>query len=448
MAQRGQRMWLGGVGHGPPNLTSCYTSPEMTYIPLPPTPDDSEKAARLATMKRRATGLLVVVSVIFVAARLLEGRHPWLGWVRATAEAAMVGGLADWFAVTALFRYPLGIPIPHTAIIPTRKERIGRSLGNFLQSYFLRRDVLERRLAGLGLARRVVTWASLPENASRIARQVAQGLARAAEVMPDDDVKSGLHSTLVARGRNVHVAPLIGQALLLVAADNRHQRLLDRVLELVQRLLTENRAMIRDRIATESPWWVPTAVDEKLYEKLVNGTERIIWEVATQPDHQLRRQFDRILGEYVEGLRDDPEVIAKAERMKERLLEQPVVEELAGALWDTARKALVRYASPDAGAPQPLERGIITAAEAALHNEALLAEIDESIHGVILGAVEQYRHEIAAVIERTVAEWDPNDASRRIEIAVGRDLQFIRINGTLVGGLVGLLLYALSGLIG
>ena len=419
----------------------------MTYIPLPPTPDDSEKAGRLAIMKRRATGLLVLVTIIFVAARLLEGRYPWLGWVRATAEAAMVGGLADWFAVTALFRYPMGIPIPHTAIIPTRKDRIGRSLGNFLQSYFLRRDVIERRLAGLGLARRLVTWTAQPANATRIARQVAQGLARAAEVMPAEEVKAGLHNTLVARGRKVQVAPLIGQALLLVAADNRHQRLLDRVLELVQRLLTENREMIRERIANESPWWVPTAVDEKLYEKLVNGTERIIWEVATQPDHQLRRQFDRILGEYVENLRDDPEVIARAEHMKERLLEQPVVEELAGTLWENMRNSLLRHAAADAPPPEALERGIVTAAEAALTNEALLAEIDESINGVVLAAVEQYRHEIAAVIERTVAEWDPEDASRRIEIAVGRDLQFIRINGTLVGGLVGLLLYAFSGLI-
>ena len=420
----------------------------MTYIPLPPTPDDSEKAERLAVMKRRATGLLVFVTVVFITARLLEDGYPWLGWVRAMAEAAMVGGLADWFAVTALFRYPLGIPIPHTAIIPTRKERIGRSLGNFLQSYFLRRDVLERRLAGLGLARRVAAWAAVPENAARIARQVAQGLARAAEVMPADDVKTGLHNTLVARGRKVQVAPLIGQALLLIAADNRHQRLLDRVLELVQRLLTENRELIRERIATESPWWVPTAIDDKLYEKLVNGTERILWEVATQPDHQLRRQFDRILGEYVENLREDPEVMAKAESMKERLLEQPVVEELAGALWESTRKALVRYASPEADAPLPLERGIVAAAEAALTNDELLAEMDQAIHNVVLGAVEQYRHEIAAVIERTVAEWDPADASRRIEIAVGRDLQFIRINGTLVGGLVGLLLYGLSHLIG
>lgn len=419
----------------------------MTYVPIPPTPDDSEKAQRLAVMKRRATGLLVLVTVVFIVARLYESRNPWLGWIRAMAEAAMVGGLADWFAVTALFRYPMGIPIPHTAIIPTRKERIGRSLGSFLQNYFLRRDVLERRLAGLGLARRIMTWTTQPANASRIAQHLAQGLARAAEVIPADEMKAGLHNTLVAQGRKVHVAPLLGQALLLVAADNRHQRLLDRVLELVQRLLTENRELIRQRIATESPWWVPTAIDDKLYQKLVNGTERIIWEVATQPDHQLRRQFDRILAEYVEGLRDDPDVIGKAERMKERLLEQPVVEELAGALWESTQRALVRYASPDAGAPLPLERGIITAAEAALRNDTLLAEMDEAINKVVLGAVEQYRHEIAAVIERTVAEWDPKDASHRIEIAVGRDLQFIRINGTIVGGLVGLLLYGFSHLI-
>jgi len=419
----------------------------MTYVPLPPTPDDAVKVERLAVMKRRATGLLVVMTVVFVVTRLLESRYPWLGWIRATAEAAMVGGLADWFAVTALFRYPLGIRIPHTAIIPTRKERIGRSLGNFLQSYFLRRDVLERRLAGLGLARRIAGWAAQPENASRIARQMAQGIARAADVMPGDEIRAGLHDTLVERGRKLKVAPLLEQGLLLVAAENRHQRLLDRVIELVNRLLVENRESIRHRIAEESPWWVPTAIDEKLYEKLVNGTERILWEVRTQPDHQLRQQFDRILAEYVEGLREDPDVIAKAERMKERLLEQPFVEELAGTLWESTRRSLMRYAGPEAAAPAPLERGIVAAAEAILRNDELLAELDTAINGVLLSAVEQYRGEIAAVIERTVAEWDPADASRRIEIAVGRDLQFIRINGTLVGGLVGLILYALSSLL-
>jgi uncharacterized membrane-anchored protein YjiN (DUF445 family) len=406
--------------------------------------DEAERTRRLIVMKRRATGLLVVFTGLFISSRLLESRYPWLAAVRAISEAAMVGGLADWFAVTAIFRHPLGIPIPHTAIVPTRKDRIGRSLGNFVQKHFLTREVLTRHLSGIQIARRVATWASRPENARVIATQVASGLARAAEVLPGDEVRDAIHTSLVSRGRATQVAPILGEVLSYVAADGRHQVLLDRALELVAGLVHQNRDAIRDRIGTETPWWVPTVIDEKLYQKIVTGVERLLSEVREQPGHPVRVQFDRVLDDFIEGLKHSPEMIDRAEKAKERLLEAPVVAELSGTLWDSTRKSLMRYADPTGPSPAPLERGITAAAEALLTNEALLAEIDASINNAIMNAVERYRPEIAALIERTVSEWDAEDATRRIEVAVGRDLQFIRINGTLVGGLVGLLLYLLS----
>jgi uncharacterized membrane-anchored protein YjiN (DUF445 family) len=409
--------------------------------------DEAERARRLVVMKRRATGLLVFFTGLFIASRLLESRYPWLAAVRAIAEAAMVGGLADWFAVTAIFRHPMGIPIPHTAIVPTRKDRIGRSLGNFVQKHFLTREVLTRHLSGIQIARRVATWASRPENARVIATQVASGLARTAEVLPGDEVREAIHTSLVSRGRATQVAPILGEVLSYVAADGRHQVLLDRALELVAGLVHQNRDAIRDRIGTETPWWVPTVIDEKLYQKIVTGVERLLSEVREQPGHPVRMQFDRVLDEFIEGLKHSPEMIDRAEKAKERLLEAPVVAELSGTLWDSTRKTLMRYADPTGPSPAPLERGITAAAEALLNNEALLAEIDASINNAIVNAVERYRPEIAALIERTVSEWDAEDATRRIEVAVGRDLQFIRINGTLVGGLVGLLLYLLSELV-
>jgi uncharacterized membrane-anchored protein YjiN (DUF445 family) len=409
--------------------------------------DDAERARRLAVMKRRATGLLVAFTGLFIASRLLESRYPWLGVVRAISEAAMVGGLADWFAVTALFRQPMGLPIPHTAIVPTRKDRIGRSLGNFVQKHFLTREVLTRHLSGLHIARRIATWASQPENARRIATQVAGGVARAVEVLPGDDVREAIHASLVSRGRTTQVAPILSEVLSFVAADGRHQVLLDRALELIAGLVHQNRDAIRERVGTETPWWVPTVVDEKLYQKIVNGVERVLSEVREQPEHPVRVQFDRVLEEFIEGLKHSPDMIERAERAKERLLEAPVVAELSGTLWDSTRRSLLRYADPDAPSPAPLERGVIAAAEAILANEALLAEIEAAIINTTVTSVERYRPEIASLIERTVAEWDAADATRRIEIAVGRDLQFIRINGTLVGGLVGLLLYLLAGLV-
>jgi uncharacterized membrane-anchored protein YjiN (DUF445 family) len=409
--------------------------------------DEAERTHRLVVMKRRATGLLVFFTALFIASRLLESRYPWLAAVRAVSEAAMVGGLADWFAVTAIFRHPLGIPIPHTAIVPTRKDRIGRSLGNFVQKHFLTREVLTRHLSGLQIARRIATWASRPENARVIATQVASGLARAAEVLPGDEVRDAIHTSLVSRGRATQVAPILGEVLSYVAADGRHQVLLDRALELVAGLVHQNRDAIRERIGTETPWWVPTVIDEKLYQKIVIGVERLLSEVREQPGHPVRLQFDRVLDDFIEGLKHSPEMIERAEKAKERLLEAPVVAELSGSLWESTRKSLMRYADPSGPSPAPLERGITAAAEAVLTNEALLEQIDASINNAIVNAVERYRPEIAALIERTVSEWDAEDATRRIEVAVGRDLQFIRINGTLVGGLVGLLLYLLSELV-
>jgi uncharacterized membrane-anchored protein YjiN (DUF445 family) len=409
--------------------------------------DEAERARRLAVMKRRATGLLVFFTVLFITSRLLESRYPWLGVVRAISEASMVGGLADWFAVTAIFRHPLGLPIPHTAIVPTRKDRIGRSLGNFVQKHFLTGEVLTRHLSGLQIARRMATWASQPENARHVATQVAAALARAAEVLPGDEIREAIHTSLVARGRATQVAPILGEVLSYVAADGRHQMLLDRALELVAGLVHQNREAIRDRVGTETPWWVPPVIDEKLYQKIVDGVERVLAEVREQPDHPVRVQFDRVLDDFIEGLKHSPEMIDRAERAKERLLEAPVVAELSGSLWDSTRRSLLRYADPNGPSPAPLERGIMAAAEAVLANESLLAEIDAAIIDATVNAVERYRPEIAALIERTVADWDAEDATRRIEIAVGRDLQFIRINGTLVGGLVGLLLYLLSELV-
>jgi uncharacterized membrane-anchored protein YjiN (DUF445 family) len=409
--------------------------------------DETERARRLAVMKHRATGLLVLFTLLFIASRLLEPRYPWLGVVRAISEAAMVGGLADWFAVTAIFRQPLGLPIPHTAIVPTRKDRIGRSLGNFVQKHFLTREVLTRHLSGLQIARRIATWASQPENARQVATQLAAGLARAAEVLPGDEVREAIHTSLVSRGRATQVAPILREVLSFVAADGRHQVLLDRALELVAGLVHQNRDAIRERVGTETPWWIPPVVDEKLYQKIVTGVERVLAEVREQPDHPVRMQFDRVLDDFIEGLKHSPEMIDRAERAKERLLEAPVVAELSGSLWESTRRSLIRYADPNGPSPAPLERGIVAAADAVLANESLLAEIDRGIINATVNAVERYRPEIAALIERTVAEWDAEDATRRIEIAVGRDLQFIRINGTLVGGLVGLLLYLLSELV-
>jgi uncharacterized membrane-anchored protein YjiN (DUF445 family) len=411
--------------------------------------DDTEKVRQYAIMRRRATALLAAFAVLFVAMSLVVHLRPdfapfWIRLVRATAEAAMVGGLADWFAVTALFRHPLGIPIPHTAIVANRKDRIGRSLGNFVGNNFLARDVIARQLAGMKLGERAARWLSEPHHQTRVARAIAGGVARAAESVPDDELRESVHLTLVGQLRKAHVAPLLGDLLALATTDDRHQEMLDRLVKLVSRVVHDNKELIRVRIAEESPWWVPEVVDDKLYQKIVAGIERTLAEVASDDAHPLRAQFDHALRDFTEKLHNSPEMIARAESMKERLLGHPAVGELSNALLGAARNSLTKYTGPDAPSPEPLERAIAGIAERALGNEALLHDIDEAIERLVLGVVEQYRPEVAELIARTVEGWDATDASNKIEVQVGRDLQFIRINGTLVGGLVGLVLYLVT----
>jgi uncharacterized membrane-anchored protein YjiN (DUF445 family) len=415
--------------------------------------EDQEKVRQYAIMRRRATGLLAGFALLFVGLTVLVHLRPdfapfWVRLARATSEAAMVGGLADWFAVTALFRHPLGIPIPHTAIVAHRKDRIGRSLGNFVGNNFLAREVIARQLAGMRLGERGARWLADPAHQARVARAIAGGVARAMESVPDDELKDSVHATLVTQLRKAQIAPLLGDLLTMATTDDRHQEMLDRLVLLVGRVVHDNKELIRVRIAEESPWWVPDVVDDKLYQKIVAGIERTLDDVSANDAHPLRAQFDHALRDFTDKLHNSPEMIARAEGMKERLLEHPAVSELSGALLGATRQSLVRYAGPDAPSPEPLERALAGIAERALSSEQLLQDIDDALERLVLGVVDQYRPEVAELIARTVEGWDATDASRKIEIQVGRDLQFIRINGTLVGGLVGLVLYLVTVLVG
>ena len=414
----------------------------MAGIPLPDLKNVAERQARLTRMKRIATGLFVFVTAVFVATRLLESRYPWLGWVRAMSEAAMVGALADWFAVTALFRHPMGIPIPHTAIVPNRKDRIGASLGGFVQNNFLSPDLIRAKLQQLGISRRLGEWLREPANARKISMHASKALAGTVQVLRDDDVQDLLDRSVIARIRATRVAPVVGNALSLITASNRHQELLDEALKLLDRVVDQNDEIIRDRIRKESPWWLPESVDDKIHDKIVTAIENLLHAVTTDPNHPLRARFDAAVDRFVERLKTSPEVIAKGEELKEELLAHPSVRQFSAAVWTDAKEAIVKYSEgPLDGEVRPIDRGIVSLGETMLEDPELLAKVDGWILDATLYIVEQYRTEVGQFIADTVRGWDPEDTSRKIELAVGRDLQFIRINGTIMGALVGLLLY-------
>jgi uncharacterized membrane-anchored protein YjiN (DUF445 family) len=407
--------------------------------------EDPNKQIQLDRMKRRATGLLVGASVLFVITLVLERQFPWLGFVRATAEAAMVGGLADWFAITALFRHPMGIPIPHTAIIPSRKDRIGRSLGGFVQNNFLSREVIAARLHGLRIAERMAKWVSDPANSGRIAHHVATGLAGTAQVLRDEDVQAMIDRALIARVRKTQVAPVLGNVLSLLTADNRHQELLDEALRLVADGVARNEELIRQRIREESPWWLPEVVDDRIHDKVVVAIENTLKQVAADPAHPLRDRFDRALSGFIEKLRTSPELSARAEEIKEDMLTNPAVRQFSATIWGDAKQALARYAErKETDPPGAVEQGLMKLGHAVLNDAELMAKIDHWILEGVLYAVEQFRGEAAHLISYTVGQWDAEETSKKIELQIGKDLQYVRINGTLVGGLVGLLLYTIS----
>jgi uncharacterized membrane-anchored protein YjiN (DUF445 family) len=414
--------------------------------PQPLRPDDElVRQARLTRMKRWATGLLILSTIIFVVARLLEPRFPWVAIIRATAEAAMIGGLADWFAVTALFKHPMGIPIPHTAIIPTRKDRVGVTLGAFVQKNFLNRDVIVAKLHTLNAAERMARWMVEPENSRKIARQLARSLSAATNMLRDDDVEEMITRTVVGRVRDTQVAPLLGKFLSVLTADNRHQALLDDAIRLTAKAISENQDLIRERVESESPWWIPGVVDDRIAKRIVAALERTMQAVHEDPEHPLRLRFDAALDEFIVRLQASPEVILRAEAIKEEVLNAEAVRGFSAAIWADTKAAITRYADdPEGFKPEAIQRGLTAIGEAILKDPILMEKVDAWLTEAVVAIVERYQNEVGELIATTVRRWDPVATSRRIELAIGRDLQFIRINGTIVGGLAGMLLFLLQ----
>jgi uncharacterized membrane-anchored protein YjiN (DUF445 family) len=409
--------------------------------------DEAVRQGQLDLMKRRATLLLVGATVLFVIARALQAQFPWLRIVVATAEAAMVGGLADWFAVTALFRHPLGIPIPHTAIVPSKKDRVGKTLGAFVQRNFLSREVIEHRLRSMHAGRRLAEWVASPENARTISRSTAVALSSATQMLRDEDVQAVIDRSLARRVRSMRLAPLLGKLLGVITEDGRHQEVLDEVIRLASRTVNDNADLIRERIERETPWWVPAAFDDKIFKRVLGAIQKLLTELSADPRHPLRVRFDASVGQLIERLNTSPEFAAKVDAWKEDFLDNEAARRFSASLWQDGKEALAKFAeSPDSAAPNAIETALTTFGQKALDDPELLAKLDEFMVDIAVFLVARYQDEVAELIATTVAAWDPELTSRRVELAIGRDLQFIRINGTIVGGLAGMLIYLISSL--
>ncbi|HEU5102292.1 MAG TPA: DUF445 domain-containing protein [Roseiflexaceae bacterium] len=407
--------------------------------------DDPARQRDLDRMKLLATGLLVGVALLFVAALLLERRYAWVGFVRAFAEAAMVGALADWFAVTALFRHPLGLPIPHTAIIPRRKNSIGASIGRFVEDNFLSEDVLIGRMRSLHVIKKAAGALRQPEISDQIARYATLAIHNSLQIIDDADVQILVERSIVARIRAAQPAPLLGRVLSTLLGGRRQPELVHELLTIIERLLEENQETIRAKIRQETPWWLPRAVDRQIAERFFETVRSTLHAVRIDPNHPFHDRLHALLYEFIERLQHDPATIARGEALKQELLDNPIVRDFSASLWADLKDSLVaQSADPNSALHVAIERGVRQFGELLLRDELLAGKIDAWVERIVVYISQEYRHQFGQLIAHTVSRWDPEVTSRKIELQIGRDLQFIRINGTVVGGLAGLVIYGVS----
>jgi uncharacterized membrane-anchored protein YjiN (DUF445 family) len=409
------------------------------------TPEPEADAARRAGLRRMrmlAVSLLVLAAVVYVATLDQDGV---LGFVNAGAEASMVGAIADWFAVAALFKHPLGLPIPHTALIPKRKEDLGRSLEEFVGENFLQEGIIRERITASRITERIGTWASRPTNARRVVDEVADVGVIALGKVRDDHIVELIEQVLVPRFHEEPIAPVLGALLQEAVHDDLHHGLVDLGLEELQRWLEANEEIFTQVLAERAPWWTPPRLNDAVTGRLHAEAIRWLDDIRRDPRHHAREALDSMLGQLAQDLLSDPATRARAEALKHRILEHDQVSATAVSLWKALRNALRRALEEETGPlRERLTLEVVSFADRLAVDEPLHQRLDGLASDLAVFIVSRYGDEITGVITSTIERWDGKEAAEKIELHVGRDLQFIRINGTIVGGLVGVIIHAIS----
>ncbi|MDQ6681175.1 MAG: DUF445 domain-containing protein [Pseudomonadota bacterium] len=399
-------------------------------------------------MKLIALGLLAGAALVYTAASIFHDRSPAFGYVAAFSEAAMVGAIADWFAVVALFRHPLGLPIPHTAIIPSNKDRIGENLATFICANFLSTEQVLAKLSQLDPAGRLAAWLADPRHADGIATHVVAAMRYALGVLDDEPVRAFFRATVVSRLEQLDVSRLTGRLLDVLTADKRHQQLLDGMLKQLARMLDDDtiKTQVAEVVASEVKYLRFVGLDNVAgryaTEKMVAGVVRLVGEMGEDPAHPLRLRFDEFVAAFIERLKDDPQVRVKGEAIKQELLAHPALSTYLHGLWSQMIGWLQGdLASEDSTIRGQVVLGVRSLGEKLVSDVAMQGWINGQIRQAAPRWIERYREDIRAYIIGRVADWNAAEMTRELERNIGRDLQFIRINGTLVGGLVGLTIY-------
>jgi len=406
---------------------------------------DAVRRRGLRRMRTVATSLLVLAAVVYL---VTLDRHGVWGYVNGGAEASMVGAIADWFAVTALFRHPLGLPIPHTALIPRRKDDIGSSLEEFVGENFLAEEIIRERIAIVQPSLRTGRWLGEEENARWLVDEASTVAAAGLSRVRDDHIAELIHDGLVPRLKEEPIAPLLGGALEGALADDLQRGVIDLALAELHDWLVANPDTVTEVLGERAPWWLPQQLIDPATARIHVEIVRWVADIRDEPDHRARIALDKMLAELADALQHDPDVQGRAEALKLRLLDHPQVIETSINLWDALRRALTAsLRDPDGAVRARLVAEAVRFAVRLQEDPALRTRLDGLVADAAVYVVRRYGAEATAVITHTIKRWDGKEAAQRIELHVGRDLQFIRINGTVVGGLVGVLIHAVSQLV-
>lgn len=408
-------------------------------------PADQERLRGLRRMKAVALGALIFMAVVFVLAFWFEHRLPWLSYVRAAAEGGMVGALADWFAVTALFRHPLGLPIPHTAIIPNRKDEIGRTLGEFVETNFLAGPVVRDKLSRTALAQRLGEWMQQPAHAERVTAEASTAASAVLRALSDDDVQG-----LIADLAREHLiapdwAPSAGGWLERIVEADAHRGAVDLAVDSISTWLDANAHTFSGLVSRRLPSWVPRLAHRFVDETVYHEAQRFVQAVQADPQHPARRALDGYLARLADRLQNDAAMRDRFEGAKAAVFDSPRVISLAAEVWDTAKNGLLAaLADPDSGLRRRAASAVAEIGNRLATEPALQARVDGWVTDAAVFLVDRYRHDIASIITDTVEKWDAAETTEKIELMVGRDLQYIRLNGTVVGALAGAVIFAVA----
>ena len=418
--------------------------PAPAPVPAPGHEPVALRARRLAAARRRATALLVAVTVLFVAVTAVGAHGTLLGFVQAGAEAAMVGGVADWFAVTALFRHPLGLPIPHTALIVERKDQFAATLGQFVQENFLNADVLAERIRSAHLVSRLAAWLADRDNAAGFAGHAADLGVTVAEAMHDEDVQRVLTAELTRALNAVEVAPLAGRVLRVIIAGDHHAELFNTIVSGADSYLADHYAELRELFEGESPRWVPDAVYRLVFDRLYARVRQRLAAMAADPDDPTRRQFEEWLAGLPDRLETSPELRERGERLKRDVLSSTAVRDWSSSLWQQAKDALrAQAADPESELRRRLADALVAAGQRLGSDRRLQEGLERMVESGARALADQFHDELAGLVTGTIQRWDAEETSSQLELLLGRDLQYIRINGTVAGAGVGLALHAI-----